>query len=243
MNKVVYSGYASSQAVLTEDEKELGVCLIDFGAGTMDIVVYTNGFIRFSKVIPYAGNRVTDDIAYACATSRTEAESIKVAYGSAVSPPLDPLDKKIEVASIGGRAPRVISKEQLSIITSARYAELLGVVKSELDQLKYQLENKQIKFELIAGIVITGGGAQIEGLRECATQVFGSQVRIGVPLNITGLTDYVNKPQYSTVVGLLHHHNNDFEDILSESETETDGVGKKFWNICKKVVNKVRSEF
>lgn len=243
VNKIVYSGYASAQAVLTEDEKELGVCLIDFGAGTMDIVVYTNGFIRFSKAIPYAGNRVTDDITYACATSRAEAESIKVSYGSAVNPPLVPLDKKIEVARIGGREPRVISKEHLSIITSARYAELLGVVKSELDKLKYELESKQMKFELIAGVVITGGGAQIEGLRECASQVFGSQVRIGKPLNITGLTDYVNKPQYSTVVGLLHHNNNYFEDILSDPEPDTDGVGKKFWNICKKVINKVRSEF
>ena len=102
--------------------------------------------------------------------------------------------KKIEVASIGGRAPRALTKSDLSLITSARYIELLGVVKDELDKLKADLESKHIKFELIAGVVITGGGAQIEDLKDCASNVFGCQVRIGSPLNITGLTDYVNRP-------------------------------------------------
>ena len=98
--------------------------------------------------------------------------------------------KKIEVASIGGRAPRSLTKSDLSLITSARYTELLGVVKDELDKLKAELEAKHIKFELIAGVVITGGGAQIEDLKECASNVFHCQVRIASPLNITGLTDY-----------------------------------------------------
>ncbi|WP_410685662.1 cell division protein FtsA [Avibacterium paragallinarum] len=244
VDKIVYSGLASGYSVLTDDEKDLGVCLIDFGAGTMDIVVYTNGALRFSKVIPYAGNRVTDDIAYACETSRTEAERIKVNYSSACTPPSQHPEKRIEVNGIAGRAPRILSKEQLSVATSARYEELLGLVRQELDQLRYELESKQMKFELIAGIVITGGGAQIEDLRQCASNVFGMQVRIGRPMNITGLTDYVNKPQYSTVVGLLQYNHNDSDESPINDQF---GSGEHFlgsvWSGFKKFVNKVRSEF
>ena len=232
VDKIVFSGLASSYSVLTEDEKDLGVCLVDFGAGTMDIMVYINGALRFSKVIPYAGNRVTDDIAYACAASRMEAESIKVNHGSALMPPKYHADKKIEVSGIGGRGPRVLTKEQLS-------------VKNEWLRLKADLESKNMKCELIAGVVITGGGAQIEDLKECAEEVFGSnhQVRIGSPLNITGLTDYVNKPQYSTVIGLLQYeHSNEDEGLIHEENS-----GSNFLNSCgnvlKKIFNKVRSEF
>ncbi len=244
VDKIVYSGVASGYSVLTEDEKDLGVCLIDFGAGTMDIVVYTNGALRFSKVIPYAGNRVTDDIAYACETSRMEAERIKVNYSSAWNPPTAHADKKIEVAGIGGRTPRVLTKEQLSVATSARYEELLGLVRNELNQLQYELESKQMKFELIAGIVITGGGAQIEDLKLCAGKVFGTQVRIGSPMNITGLTDYVNKPQYSTVVGLLqYNHNNEDESPINDHYGSGDSFWGSTWSGLKKIMNKVRSEF
>lgn len=244
VDKIVFSGVASAYSVLTEDEKDLGVCLIDFGAGTMDIVVYTNGALRFSKVISYAGNRVTDDIAYACAASRMDAEGIKVNYASALNPPSSGADKKIEVAGIGGRAPRVLTKEQLSVVTSARYTELLGLVRNELDQLKYELESKQMKFELIAGVVITGGGAQIEDLKQCASEVFGTQVRIGTPLNITGLTDYVNKPQYSTVIGLLQYTQDNKDEIIDVGpDGNSGGALAPIWNTIKKFANKVRSEF
>ena len=244
VDKIVFSGVASAYSVLTEDEKDLGVCLIDFGAGTMDIVVYTNGALRFSKVISYAGNRVTDDIAYACAASRMDAEGIKVNYASALNPPSSGADKKIEVAGIGGRAPRVLTKEQLSVVTSARYTELLGLVRNELDQLKYELESKQMKFELIAGVVITGGGAQIEDLKQCASEVFGTQVRIGTPLNITGLTDYVNKPQYSTFIGLLQYTQDNKDEIIDVGpDGNSGGALAPIWNTIKKFANKVRSEF
>ncbi|MFD0965624.1 cell division protein FtsA [Seminibacterium arietis] len=244
VDKIVFSGVASACSVLTEDEKDLGVCLIDFGAGTMDIVVYTNGALRFSKVIPYAGNRVTDDIAYFCETSRSEAERIKVNYSSAWHPPSLQGDKKIEVIGIGGRAPRVLTKDQLSVATSARYEELLGLVKNELTQLKYELESKQMKFELIAGIVLTGGGSQIEDLKQCAMKVFGYQVRIGSPLNIGGLTDYVNKPSYSTVVGLLQYNYNDQEENqMGRDSYNEEGLLKSAWAGLKKIANKVKSEF
>ena len=244
VDKVVFSGFAATHSVLTEDEKDLGVCLIDFGAGTMNVMVYTNGALRFSKVIPYAGNIVTNDIAHACTISRAEAERIKVNYASAFYPARLHGDKKIEVASIGGRAPRSLTKSDLSLITSARYTELLGVVKDELDKLKAELEAKHIKFELIAGVVITGGGAQIEDLKECASNVFHCQVRIASPLNITGLTDYVNRPQYSTVVGLLqYNHSNSDDDLISGSDDSEGTFFESIWQGIKKIVNKVRSEF
>ena len=243
VDKVVFSGFAATHSVLTEDEKDLGVCLVDFGAGTMNMMVYTNGSLRFSKVIPYAGNIVTNDIAHACTVSRAEAERIKVNYASALYPARLHGDKKIEVASIGGRAPRALTKSDLSLITSARYIELLGVVKDELDKLKADLETKHIKFELIAGVVITGGGAQIEDLKDCASSVFGCQVRIGSPLNITGLTDYVNRPQYSTVVGLLQYHHQNSDNDPVDSNYGDEALGKKFWKGLKNIFNKVKSEF
>ena len=210
----------------------------------VDMMVFTNGALRFSKVIPYAGNIVTNDIAHACTISRTEAERVKVNYASAVYPARLNGDKKIEVASIGGRAPRTLTKSDLSLITSARYTELLGVVKDELSKLKADLESKNIKFELIAGVVITGGGAQIEDLRECAMEVFGCQVRTGSPLNITGLTDYVNRPQYSTVVGLLQYsHSNSDDELIGGDSYSGDSILRSIWSGIKKIANKVRSEF
>lgn len=205
IDQIIFSGLASSYSVLTEDEKELGVCLIDIGGGTMDILVYTDGALRFSKVIPYGGNNVTDFIAQNFSTSRPDAEKIKVQFGSAISPPAHFPEKKIELPMLGGRAPGTFSKLQLSEYTAYCYQGLLRLVTQELAQLRNELSQKGIKPELIAGIVLTGGGSQIEDIVECAKSVFGSQVRVGNPLNITGLTDYVNKPQYATVLGLLQY--------------------------------------
>ena len=155
IDQIVFSGLASSYSVLTEDEKELGVCLIDIGGGTMDILVYTDGALRFSKVIPFGGNNVTDYIASVFTTSRNDAENIKVQYSSAVSPPTHFPEKKIEVAGLGGRMPRTFTKEQLSKITSECYQDLLGLVVNELTLLRNDLYQKGIKQELIAGIVLT----------------------------------------------------------------------------------------
>lgn len=206
---VVFSGLASSYSVLTEDEKELGVCLIDFGAGTMDIMVYTDGALRFSKVLPWAGNNVTDYLASAFSTTRAEAESIKVKYGSAISPPSHNADQKVEVIGLAGTMRRGFTRAQVAEVTSRCYTDLFKSVQHELLQLQQELFQKGIKHDLIAGFVLTGGGSQIEDVVKCAENVFGSHVRVGYPLNIEGLTDYVNKPQYATVLGLLqyNHHN------------------------------------
>lgn len=252
VDQIVFSGLASSYSVLSEEEKELGVCLIDIGAGTMDILVFTDGALRYSKVIPYAGNRVTDDVAQGIYTSRSNAENIKVNYGSAVllsaSEKRTSPDKLIEVQGIGGRPPRGLTREDLSIITSARYRELLGMVDKELRQLKQELKNNNVASDLIAGVVLTGGGALIDGILDCATEVFGQQVqvKIGTPLNITGLTDYVDKPQYATVLGLLQYT---YYNGESQQPLKAKGIGKelsktnKVAGFLKKFIDKVKSEF
>ncbi|OOR98445.1 cell division protein FtsA [Haemophilus paracuniculus] len=214
VKRPVFSGLASEYSVLTEEEKERGVCLIDFGGGTMDVLVYTGGFLRDSYSYPYAGTQITNHISERFNTTFSEAENIKVKYGSAVSPPLFNADKKIEVAGLGSHIPRVITRGQLSELTSVCYNHFFHFVHQRLEQVRNDLKMRNINSELISGIVLTGGSSQIEDIVECAKSVFGPQVRVGYPQNITGLTDYVNKPQYATVLGLQQFgfHNKFFED-------------------------------
>lgn len=243
IDQIVFSGLASSYSVLTEDERELGVCLIDIGGGTMDILVYTDGALRFSKVIPFGGNNVTDYIAQVFTTSRSSAENIKVHYGSAISPPTHFSEKKFEVSGLGDRVTRTFTKLQLSNVTAQCYNDLLDIIARELAQLREELYQKGIKQELIAGIVLTGGGSQIEDIVECAKSVFGSQVRVGYPLNITGLTDYVNKPQYATVLGLLQYNHYNSDEHGSELGDKVGGFFDIFCRGAKKLYNWVKSSF
>lgn len=216
VDQLIFSGLAASYAVLTEDERELGVCLIDIGAGTMDMTVYSNGALRHSKVIPYAGNVVTSDIAYAFGTPPSDAEAIKVKYGCALSH-IVAKDDKVEVPSVGGRPPRSLQRQALAEVIEPRYAELLQLVQDEILQLQNKLRHQGIKHHLAAGMVLTGGAAQMNGLADCAQGIFHAhQVRVANPLNITGLTDYVCRPDYSTVVGLLHYGKECHLDAESE---------------------------
>lgn len=241
IDQVVFSGLASGYSVLTEDEKELGVCLVDIGGGTMDILVYTDGALRYSKVIPFAGNNITDYIAQTFTTSRMEAENIKVKYGSAINPPTHFAEKKFEVAGLGGRMPMTLTKAHLARVTSTCYRDLLQVVQQELLQLNTELIQKGIKSDLIAGIVLTGGGSQVEDIVECAKSIFGAQVRVGYPLNITGLTDYVNKPQYATVLGLLQYsYLNDNEASVSAPARKVSGSLVEY---VKKGLHWIKSSF
>lgn len=242
VDQVVFSGLASSYSVLTEDEKELGVCLIDIGGGTMDVLVYTDGSLRYSKVIPYAGNVITEYLARIFSTSRPEAESLKIGYGSAISPPTHNADKKIEVAGLGGRMARTFTRAQVATVTSQCYSDLLKLVGEELTELRNELFQKGIKQELIAGVVITGGGSQIEDIVECAKSIFGSQVRVGYPLNITGLTDYVNKPQYATALGLLQYSHYNYTEQNTSTDSDEDilaSIGRG----AKKFIGFIKSKF
>ena len=204
VDQMIFSALASSYAVLTEDEKELGVCVVDIGGGTMDIAMFTGGALRYSKVIPYAGNTVTSDIAYAFGTPPLDAEAIKVRYGSALGRLVSKEDT-IEVPSVGGRPARSLQRQTLAEVIEPRYCELLGLVQDEIGKMQTELRAQSVKHQLAAGVVLTGGAAQIEGIVECAEQIFQCQVRVGEPDNVRGLTDYVQAPVFSTAVGLLQY--------------------------------------
>lgn len=218
VDQLIFSGLASSYAVLTDDEKELGACVVDIGGGTMDISVYTGGALRHSGVIPYAGNVVTSDIAYAFGTPPMDAENIKIRYGCAFSA-LVGKDEIIDVPSVGGRPSRTLQRQTLADVVEPRYTELLSLVQKELVILQDSLKQQNVKHQLAAGIILTGGASQINGIVECAEKVFQNQVRVGTPLNISGLTDYVQKPYCSTAVGLLHYGK---QSLLSDKSDAKD---------------------
>jgi cell division protein FtsA len=195
VDDIVLEQLASCTAVLTEDEKELGVCLIDIGGGTTDIAIFVDGAIKHTAVIPIAGDQVTNDIAVALRTPTVNAEEIKRKYACALTQ-LASVEGTIEVPSIGDRAPRKISTQNLAEIIEPRYEELMLLVQSELRRSGYE--------ELIAaGIVLTGGSAKVMGLIELAEEIFHMPVRMGVPQNVTGLAEVVKNPIHATGVGLL----------------------------------------
>lgn len=195
VNDVILEQLASSYAVLTDDEKELGVCMVDIGGGTTDIAVFTEGAIRHTAVIPIAGDQITNDIAVALRTPTQHAEEIKVKYACALSQ-LANADETIEVPSVGDRAPRRLSRQTLAEVVEPRFEELLNLVQAELRRSGFE--------DLIAaGLVLTGGSAKMEGVIDLAEEVFHMPVRLGQPYNVTGLADVVRNPIYSAGVGLL----------------------------------------
>jgi cell division protein FtsA len=192
---IVLEQLASCNSVLTEDEKDLGVCLIDIGGGTTDIAIFADGAIKHTAVIPIAGDQVTNDIAVALRTPTINAEEIKRNFACALTQ-LASVDGVIDVPSIGDRAPRKISTQNLAEIIEPRYEELMLLVQSELRRSGYE--------ELIAaGIVLTGGSSKVMGLIELAEEIFHMPVRMGIPQNVSGLTEVVRNPIHSTGVGLL----------------------------------------
>lgn len=194
---IILEQLASSYAVLTEDEKELGVCLVDIGGGTTDIAIFTEGSIRHTSVIPIAGDQVTNDIAMALRTPTHHAEEIKIKYACALTQ-LAGAEETIKVPSVGDRPPRDLSRQALAEVVEPRYDELFTLVQSELRRSGFE--------DLIpAGIVLTGGTSKMEGAMELAEEIFHMPVRVGFPQAVMGLTDIVRNPIYSTGVGLLHY--------------------------------------
>lgn len=192
---VILEQLASSYSVLTEDEKELGVCLVDIGGGTTDIAVFTEGAIRHTAVIPIAGDQVTNDIAVALRTPTQFAEDIKVKYACALRQ-LANAEDTIEVPGVGDRASRRLARQTLAEVVEPRYEELLTLVQTELRRSGFE--------ELCAaGVVLTGGSAKMEGVVELAEEVFHMPVRLGFPQHVTGLADIVRNPIHATGVGLL----------------------------------------
>jgi len=192
---IILEQLASSYAVLTDDEKELGVCLVDIGGGTTDIAIFTEGAIRHTGVIPIAGDQVTNDIAMALRTPTPHAEEIKIKYACALTQ-LARADETIKVPSVGDRGPRDLSRQSLAEVVEPRYDELFTLVQSELRRSGYE--------DLVAaGIVLTGGTSKMEGVVELAEEIFHMPVRLGAPQSVRGLGDIVRNPIYSTGVGLL----------------------------------------
>ena len=195
VDDIILEQLASSYSVLTEDEKDLGVCLVDIGGGTTDIAIFTEGSIRHTAVIPIAGDQVTNDIAVALRTPTQYAEEIKIKYACALTQ-LAARDESIEVPSVGDRPPRRLARQTLAEVVEPRYEELLTLVQGELRRSGYE--------DLVAGgVVMTGGSAKMEGLIDLAEEVFHMPVRLGLPQYVTGLVDVVRNPIYATGVGLL----------------------------------------
>ncbi len=195
VDDIILEQLASSSSVLTDDEKELGVCLVDIGGGTTDIAVFCDGFIRHTAVIPIAGDQVTNDIAVALRTPTQHADEIKLKYACALTQ-LVQEDEMIDVPSIGDRPTRKISRGNLAEIIEPRYEELMMLVQAELRRSGYE--------DIVAaGIVLTGGSAKVEGLVELAEEVFHMPVRLGYPQYVSGLSEVVRNPIYATGVGLL----------------------------------------
>jgi cell division protein FtsA len=194
VDDLVLEQLASSHAVLSDDEKELGVCLIDIGGGTTDIAVFTDGAIRHTAVIPIAGDQVTNDIAVALRTPTQHAEKIKIQHACALTQLAD--GETIEVPSIGDRPPRRLSRQTLSEVVEPRYEELLDLMHKELRRSGFE--------ELVpGGVVLTGGSAKMAGLIDLAEEVFHMPVRLGVPQYVIGMEEITRNAVHATGVGLL----------------------------------------
>ncbi len=197
VNGIILEPLASSETILSQDEKELGVALIDIGGGTTDIAVFAEGSIKHTAVLALGGDYITGDISVGLRTPVTEAERIKIRYGCTYIP-LIPQNEIIEVPSVGGRNPRTVSRQVLGEIIEPRLEEILGLAHREIVKSGYD-------DMLAAGIVLTGGTAILEGITELAEQIFNMPVRKGCPVGVGGVTDIINSPMYATGVGLVVH--------------------------------------
>lgn len=195
VDQLILEPLASSMAVLTDDERDLGVLLVDIGAGTTDIAIWSKGALKHTAVLPVAGDQVTNDIAVALRTPTQHAEEIKVKYACALAS-FATAEESIQVPGVGDREPRRLARQVLAEVVQPRYEELLTLVQSELRRSGYE--------ELVpAGVVLTGGAAKIEGLVELAEEIFHMPVRIGAPQGANGMADVTSNPIHATGVGLL----------------------------------------
>ena len=226
---IVLESLASAKAVLTDEEREIGVALVDLGGGTSDIAIFENNAIKHTAVVPLGGSTLTNDIAFGLRTPTKAAERIKVKYGCALRD-LVQEDETIEVPSVGGRPPQKLSRQVLADICEPRMEEILTFVDRTL-------VNSGCKDMIRSGVVLTGGAALIEGCVELGEQIFGVPTRIGYPANVKGLTDVVNNPKFSTAVGLLHFGADKAETkIVSELTPSDEGPFKR-------LLRKMRSWF
>jgi cell division protein FtsA len=195
VDDLILEQIASSHAVLSQDEKQLGVCMIDIGGGTTDIAVFIGGAISHTFVFPVAGDQVSNDIAVALRTASVSAEEIKIKHGTALSQMSDP-EHLIMVPNVGSDEEREINQQELAYVIESRFEELFVLIKNEL-------RTKGLDKFLTAGVVLTGGSSKMPGVVELAAEIFKTNVRLGVPRNVLGMQDVIKNPIYSTGIGLL----------------------------------------
>ncbi len=224
VDDIVLEQLASSYSVLTEDEKDLGSCLVDIGGGTTDIAVFQGGAIQHTAVIPIAGDQVTNDIAVSMRTPTQYAEEIKIKYACALSQLANP-DETIEVPSVGDRPPRRLARQTLAEIVEPRFEELFSLIRNELRRSGFEESTP-------AGIIITGGSSKMEGAVELAEEIFHVPVRLGSPQYVEGLIDVVRNPIHATGVGLLLY-GRDSLDIGSYSKISIKNGLLEKWNLVK----------
>ncbi|WP_457570453.1 cell division protein FtsA [Desulfovulcanus sp.] len=224
---IVLESLASAKAVLTEEEREIGVALVDIGGGTTDLAIFNNDSIKHTGVLAIGGTNLTNDIAFGLRTPMVAAEQIKIRYGCALAD-LVQHDEIIEVPSVGGRPPRRLSRHVLAEICEPRMEELLALVDQELVRSGY-------KKTVGAGVVLTGGAALIEGMQELAEQIFNLPTRIGYPVKVGGLKDVVNSPMYATAVGLLMYG--------AEKESSEQRFRIRDKNIFNRILSRMRKWF
>jgi cell division protein FtsA len=226
---IVLEQLASSEAVLSPEEKELGVALVDIGGGTTDVAIFVDGAIKHTSVLALGGNQITNDIAVGLRTPMAEAEKIKQKYGCCLAS-LVGKDETIEVPSVGGRKPRILSRQLLSEILEPRVEEIFTLVNREIVKSGFE--------DVIAsGVVITGGSTILEGMPELAEQVFNLPVRRGTPQNIGGLIDVVNSPVYATGVGLVVYGSRHIDSTTHFPTTQNDD------NLFSKVSRRMKEWF
>ena len=218
---VVLEQLASSLAVLTKDEKDLGVCLVDIGGGTTDIAIFSNGAIEYTSSVPLGGDQVTNDLAQALKTSTYNAEELKISHGF-ISNELSS-DDIVEVPGVGDRPPRSIQKYTLVEVMSSRYQEIFNFVNEKI--LQSGFEEK-----IPAGIVLTGGSSKSEGLADLAEEIFHKQVRVGIPQYLYGGSeDIVKNSEYATSVGLLLYAQKEINPQLEPVNEDFSSAAKKLF--------------
>jgi len=233
---VVLSPLASAEAVLSEDEKEIGVAVIDIGGGTTDLLLYVDGGVAHTSVIPAGGNNVTSDISMGLRTPMAEAERLKRNSGCALGRMVAD-DEEVEVPGVGGHLPRKAARRMLSDIIEPRIEELFAFARR-------RMEETGLIEQISAGAVLTGGAALMEGMTEFAEEILGMPVRLGLPVGVRGITQLVQGPQYATGVGLVRHGATMLSqarersnvvtvrarDLAPELEIRTDKSGRKIWD-------------
>jgi len=192
---IILQSLASSEAVLSKEERNLGAALIDFGGGTTDMAVFSKGAIKHTSVLPLGGDNLTYDIAVGLRTAKLEAEKIKIKYGCGLSSMIGK-DETVEVPGVGGRKPRVLSRQILGEILEPRVEEIFSLIYGEIIRAGHE-------DTITSGVVVTGGSAELSGVTEMAEQIFNAPARVGYPEGISGLVEVVNKPMYATAVGLV----------------------------------------